>query len=98
MWLSIRKALTNHFGGKLKFLFTFNFFPSVIQEPNSPAGSPPHSPHGNGLDRAPTLRKELPGSSGTGDAPSTPNPRSPTPGKAKDPAQVGQTDSLSLSH
>uniref|UniRef100_A0A8P4G5W4 TLE family member 2, transcriptional corepressor b n=1 Tax=Dicentrarchus labrax TaxID=13489 RepID=A0A8P4G5W4_DICLA len=31
----------------------------VIQEPNSPAGSPPHSPHGNGLDRAPTLRKDL---------------------------------------
>ncbi|MEQ2164244.1 Transducin-like enhancer protein 4, partial [Goodea atripinnis] len=59
-------------------------------EPNSPTGSPPHSPHGNGLDRAPTLRKELPGSSSTGEAPSTPNPRSPTPGKAKDPAQDQQ--------
>ncbi|XP_038571934.1 transducin-like enhancer protein 4 isoform X2 [Micropterus salmoides] len=61
------------------------------EEPNSPAGSPPHSPHGNGLDRAPTLRKELPGSSSTGDAPSTPNPRSPTPGKAKDPAQMDKS-------
>lgn len=61
---------------------------SVLQEPNSPAGSPPHSPHGNGLDRAPSLRKEMPGSSSTGEAPSTPNPRSPTPGKAKDSAQV----------
>ncbi|KAJ4943428.1 hypothetical protein JOQ06_005929, partial [Pogonophryne albipinna] len=54
------------------------------EEPNSPAGSPPHSPHGNGLDRAPTLRKELPGSSSAGEAPS---PRSPTPGKSKDSAQ-----------
>uniref|UniRef100_A0A8C6Q4G9 Uncharacterized protein n=1 Tax=Nothobranchius furzeri TaxID=105023 RepID=A0A8C6Q4G9_NOTFU len=59
-----------------------------MKEPNSPAGSPPHSPHGNGLDRAQTLRKELPGSSSTGEAPSTPNPRSPTPGKTKDSAQV----------
>ncbi|KAF3834842.1 hypothetical protein F7725_027400 [Dissostichus mawsoni] len=57
------------------------------EEPNSPAGSPPHSPHGNGLDRAPTLRKELPGSSSAGEAPSPPNPRSPTPGKSKDSAQ-----------
>ncbi|TKS74555.1 Transducin-like enhancer protein 4 [Collichthys lucidus] len=62
-------------------------------EPNSPVGSPPHSPHGNGLDRAPTLRKELPGSSSTGEAPSTPNPRSPTPGKAKDPAQMDKSQS-----
>uniref|UniRef100_A0A669CG25 Transducin-like enhancer protein 4 n=1 Tax=Oreochromis niloticus TaxID=8128 RepID=A0A669CG25_ORENI len=56
---------------------TLNIFSPlfVAQEPNSPAGSPPHSPHGNGLDRAPTLRKELPGSSSTGEAPSTPNPR-----------------------
>lgn len=69
---------------------TLNIFSPlfVAQEPNSPAGSPPHSPHGNGLDRAPTLRKELPGSSSTGEAPSTPNPRSPTTGKAKDPGQV----------
>ncbi|KAI3368273.1 hypothetical protein L3Q82_007992 [Scortum barcoo] len=63
------------------------------EEPNSPVGSPPHSPHGNGLDRAPTLRKELPGSSSTGEAPSTPNPRSPTPGKAKDPAQMDKSQS-----
>uniref|UniRef100_A0A3B4U2R8 Transducin-like enhancer protein 4 n=1 Tax=Seriola dumerili TaxID=41447 RepID=A0A3B4U2R8_SERDU len=63
------------------------------EEPNSPAGSPPHSPHGNGLDRAPTLRKELPGSSSTGEAPSTPNPRSPTPGKAKDPTQMDKSQS-----
>ncbi|KAA8589961.1 hypothetical protein FQN60_013326, partial [Etheostoma spectabile] len=63
------------------------------EEPNSPVGSPPHSPHGNGLDRAPTLRKELPGSSSTGEAPSTPNPRSPTPGKGKDPAQMDKSQS-----
>ncbi|XP_014843504.1 protein groucho-1 isoform X1 [Poecilia latipinna] len=63
------------------------------EEPNSPTGSPPHSPHGNGLDRAPTLRKELPGSSSAGEAPSTPNPRSPTPGKAKDPAQMDKSQS-----
>ncbi|PWA20856.1 hypothetical protein CCH79_00007197, partial [Gambusia affinis] len=65
----------------------------VVDEPNSPTGSPPHSPHGNGLDRAPTLRKELPGSSSAGEAPSTPNPRSPTPGKAKDPAQMDKSQS-----
>uniref|UniRef100_A0A3P9HRA1 TLE family member 2, transcriptional corepressor b n=1 Tax=Oryzias latipes TaxID=8090 RepID=A0A3P9HRA1_ORYLA len=63
------------------------------EEPNSPAGSPPHSPHGNGLDRAPTLRKELPGSSSTGEAPVTPNPRSPTPGKAKESAQMEKSQS-----
>ncbi|XP_063747597.1 transducin-like enhancer protein 4 isoform X4 [Eleginops maclovinus] len=63
------------------------------EEPNSPAGSPPHSPHGNGLDRAPTLRKELPGSSSAGEAPSTPNPRSPTPGKSKDSAQMDKSQS-----
>uniref|UniRef100_A0A8D3CLP3 TLE family member 2, transcriptional corepressor b n=1 Tax=Scophthalmus maximus TaxID=52904 RepID=A0A8D3CLP3_SCOMX len=71
---------------ELKIPFAF-----VLQEPNSPAGSPPHSPHGNGLDRAPTLRKELPGSSSTGEAPSTPNPRSPTPGKGKDPMDKSQS-------
>lgn len=69
----------------------FNCSVSVIQEPNSPAGSPPHSPHGNGLDRAPSLRKELPGISSAGEGPTTPNPRSPTPGKSKDSVQVGQT-------
>ncbi|KAM7388297.1 hypothetical protein PAMP_024483 [Pampus punctatissimus] len=63
------------------------------EEPNSPAGSPSHSPHGNGLDRAPTLRKELPGSSGTGEGPSTPNPCSPNPGKGKDPAQMDKSQS-----
>ncbi|XP_036824772.1 transducin-like enhancer protein 4 isoform X5 [Oncorhynchus mykiss] len=63
-------------------------------EPTSPAGSPPHSPHGNGLDRAPTLRKELPGSPRSpGEVPSSPLPCSPTPGKAKDPAQVEKSGS-----
>ncbi|XP_041705075.1 transducin-like enhancer protein 4 isoform X3 [Coregonus clupeaformis] len=64
------------------------------EEPTSPAGSPPHSPHGNGLDRAPTLRKELPGSPRSpGVVPSSPLPRSPTPGKAKDPAQMEKSGS-----
>ncbi|XP_071261927.1 transducin-like enhancer protein 4 isoform X3 [Salvelinus alpinus] len=64
------------------------------EEPTSPAGSPPHSPHGNGLDRAPTLRKELPGSPRSpGEVPSSPLPCSPTPGKAKDPAQVEKSGS-----
>uniref|UniRef100_A0A7N5ZRQ5 Groucho/TLE N-terminal Q-rich domain-containing protein n=1 Tax=Anabas testudineus TaxID=64144 RepID=A0A7N5ZRQ5_ANATE len=45
-------------------------------EPNSPVGSPPHSPHGNGLDRAPTLRKELPGSSNTGEMDKSQSPLS----------------------
>ncbi|KAK1897467.1 Transducin-like enhancer protein 4, partial [Dissostichus eleginoides] len=53
------------------------------EEPNSPAGSPPHSPHGNGLDRAPTLRKELPGSSSAGEAPSPPEPPQPHPGEVQ---------------
>uniref|UniRef100_A0A674ML40 Transducin-like enhancer protein 4 n=1 Tax=Takifugu rubripes TaxID=31033 RepID=A0A674ML40_TAKRU len=52
---------------------------SVPQEPNSPAGSPAHSPHGNGLDRAPGLRKEIPGSSKAG--------------KAKDPSQMDKSQS-----
>ncbi|KAM9529404.1 transducin-like enhancer protein 4 isoform 5-T5 [Salvelinus alpinus] len=61
------------------------------EEPTSPAGSPPH---GNGLDRAPTLRKELPGSPRSpGEVPSSPLPCSPTPGKAKDPAQVEKSGS-----
>ncbi|CDQ78802.1 unnamed protein product [Oncorhynchus mykiss] len=64
------------------------------EEPTSPAGSPPHSPHGNGLDRVPTLRKELPGSPRSpGEVPSSPLPCSPTPGKAKDPAQVEKSGS-----
>nr|XP_046208599.1 transducin-like enhancer protein 4 isoform X3 [Oncorhynchus gorbuscha] len=64
------------------------------EEPTSPAGSPPHSPHGNGLDRAPNLRKELPGSPRSpGEVPSSPLPCSPTPGKAKDPAQVEKSGS-----
>uniref|UniRef100_H3DDD6 TLE family member 2, transcriptional corepressor b n=1 Tax=Tetraodon nigroviridis TaxID=99883 RepID=H3DDD6_TETNG len=63
------------------------------EDPNSPAGSPPHSPHGNGLDRAPSLRKEIPGSSKAGEGPSTPNPRSPTPGKSKDSSQMDKSQS-----
>ncbi|XP_077391632.1 transducin-like enhancer protein 4 isoform X3 [Festucalex cinctus] len=63
------------------------------EEPNSPVGSPPHSPRGNGLDRAPALRKELPGSSGPAEAPTTPNPCSPAPGKAKDSAQMDKSQS-----
>ncbi|CAL8308015.1 unnamed protein product [Lota lota] len=62
------------------------------EEPNSPIGSP-RSPHGNGLDRAPTLRKELPGSPGPREPLSSPNPRSPTPGKAKDPGQTDKSQS-----
>ncbi|XP_064791277.1 transducin-like enhancer protein 4 isoform X3 [Oncorhynchus masou masou] len=64
------------------------------EEPTSPVGSPHHSPHGNGLDRAPTLRKELPGSPRSpGEAPSPQPPHSPTPGKAKDPAQMEKSGS-----
>ncbi|XP_045061452.1 transducin-like enhancer protein 4 isoform X3 [Coregonus clupeaformis] len=64
------------------------------EEPTSPVGSPHHSPHGNGLDRAPNLRKELPGSPRSpGEAPSPQPPRSPTPGKAKDPAQMEKSGS-----
>ncbi|XP_058871016.1 transducin-like enhancer protein 1 isoform X4 [Acipenser ruthenus] len=50
------------------------------EEPSSPSGSQPHSPHGNGLDQAPHLRKETP----------TSPPGSPhsTPGKNREPAQV----------
>uniref|UniRef100_A0A3P9A8H4 Groucho/TLE N-terminal Q-rich domain-containing protein n=1 Tax=Esox lucius TaxID=8010 RepID=A0A3P9A8H4_ESOLU len=47
----------------------------LSQEPTSPVGTPPRSPHGNGLDRAPNLRKELPGSPRSpGAAPSSPQP------------------------
>ncbi|XP_041086526.1 transducin-like enhancer protein 4 isoform X3 [Polyodon spathula] len=48
------------------------------EEPSSPSGS--HSPHGNGLDQAPHLRKETP----------TSPPGSPrsTPGKNREPAQL----------
>ncbi|XP_052313058.1 transducin-like enhancer protein 4 isoform X4 [Oncorhynchus keta] len=64
------------------------------EEPTSPVGSPHHSPHGNGLDRAPTLRKELPGSPRSpGEAPSPQPPHSPNPGKAKDPAQMEKSGS-----
>ncbi|KAG7283682.1 hypothetical protein CRUP_020455 [Coryphaenoides rupestris] len=70
--------------------------PPHSYEPNSPAGSP-RSPHGNGLDRAPTLRKELPGSSPGGPreppSSSSPNARSPTPGKPKDPTQMDKSQS-----
>ncbi|KAM9461325.1 transducin-like enhancer protein 4 isoform 5-T5 [Clarias gariepinus] len=57
------------------------------EDPSSPVGSTPHSPHGNGLDRAPTLRKELPRSPSLPPAPSPPD-HSPAPGKSKDLAQV----------
>ncbi|KAL1022968.1 hypothetical protein UPYG_G00034840 [Umbra pygmaea] len=64
------------------------------EEPTSPVSSPPHSPHGNGLDRAPTLRKELPGTPGSpGVAQSSPQPRSPAPGKAKEPALMDKSGS-----
>ncbi|XP_018583682.1 transducin-like enhancer protein 4 isoform X3 [Scleropages formosus] len=62
-------------------------------DPTSPAGSPPNSPHGNGLDRAPTLRKELPRSPSPPNAPGSPPARSPTPSKAKDPAQADKSQS-----
>ncbi|KAJ8419027.1 hypothetical protein AAFF_G00005260 [Aldrovandia affinis] len=65
------------------------------EEPTSPACSPPASPRGNGLDRAPTLRKELPGTPSPPAAPSSSPPHSPTPGKAKDPAQVEKSQSPS---
>ncbi|KPP67030.1 transducin-like enhancer protein 4-like [Scleropages formosus] len=63
------------------------------EDPTSPAGSPPNSPHGNGLDRAPTLRKELPRSPSPPNAPGSPPARSPTPSKAKDPAQADKSQS-----
>ncbi|XP_034149626.1 transducin-like enhancer protein 4 isoform X3 [Esox lucius] len=64
------------------------------EEPTSPVGTPPRSPHGNGLDRAPNLRKELPGSPRSpGAAPSSPQPRSPPVGKAKDSAQMEKSGS-----
>ncbi|KAG2464420.1 transducin-like enhancer protein 4 isoform X1 [Polypterus senegalus] len=51
------------------------------EEPSSPLGSLPHSPHGNGLDKSSLLRKDLPAS------PSSPNsPHSSPPGKIKDAA------------
>ncbi|KTF89264.1 hypothetical protein cypCar_00008401 [Cyprinus carpio] len=62
------------------------------EEPSSPVGSGPLSPHGNGLDRAPTLRKELPGSPSP--PPASP-PHSPPPGKNKDMAQTEKSQSPS---
>ncbi|XP_050951286.1 transducin-like enhancer protein 4 isoform X1 [Labeo rohita] len=62
------------------------------EEPSSPVGSAPLSPHGNGLDRAPTLRKELPGSPSP--PPASP-PHSPPPGKNKDTAQTEKSQSPS---
>ncbi|XP_035379095.1 LOW QUALITY PROTEIN: transducin-like enhancer protein 4 [Electrophorus electricus] len=58
------------------------------EDPSSPVGSTPRSPHGNGLDRVPTLRKELPRS---------PSPTAPSPplGKGKDPAQTDKCQSPS---
>ncbi|KAK3533598.1 hypothetical protein QTP70_023403 [Hemibagrus guttatus] len=64
------------------------------EDPSSPVGSTPHSPHGNGLDRAPTLRKELPRSPSLPPAPSPPD-HSPAPGKSKDPAQSEKCQSPS---
>ncbi|MCJ8737765.1 hypothetical protein PDJAM_G00027810 [Pangasius djambal] len=64
------------------------------EDPSSPVGSTPHSPHGNGLDRAPTLRKELPRSPSLPPAPSPPD-HSPAPGKGKDPAQSEKCQSPS---
>ncbi|KAL4597531.1 transducin-like enhancer protein 4 isoform X1, partial [Arapaima gigas] len=63
------------------------------EEPTSPAGSQPNSPHGNGLDRAPPLRKELPRSPSPPNVPGSPAARSPTPSKAKDPAQADKSQS-----
>ncbi|XP_060797467.1 transducin-like enhancer protein 4 isoform X1 [Neoarius graeffei] len=64
------------------------------EDPSSPVGSTPHSPHGNGLDRAPTLRKELPRSPSLPPVPSPPD-HSPAPGKSKDPAQSEKCQSPS---
>ncbi|XP_069041984.1 transducin-like enhancer protein 4 isoform X2 [Lepisosteus oculatus] len=54
------------------------------EEPVSPPGSRTPSPHGNGLDRPPALRKELPG---TPSPPASPQP-SPPLAKSKEPALV----------
>ncbi|XP_051979713.1 transducin-like enhancer protein 4 isoform X2 [Xyrauchen texanus] len=62
------------------------------EEPSSPIDSTPLSPHGNGLDRAPTLRKELPGSPSP--PPATP-PHSPPPDKNKDTLQREKSQSPS---
>uniref|UniRef100_A0A8C2K5K4 TLE family member 2, transcriptional corepressor b n=1 Tax=Cyprinus carpio TaxID=7962 RepID=A0A8C2K5K4_CYPCA len=73
-------------------LILLNSFTLCFQEPSSPVGSGPLSPHGNGLDRAPTLRKELPGSPSP--PPASP-PHSPPPGKNKDMAQTEKSQSPS---
>ncbi|MBN3315546.1 TLE4 protein, partial [Atractosteus spatula] len=57
------------------------------EEPVSPPGSRTPSPHGNGLDRPPALRKELPG---TPSPPASPQP-SPPLAKSKEPALVLET-------
>ncbi|XP_056303554.1 transducin-like enhancer protein 4 isoform X2 [Danio aesculapii] len=62
------------------------------EEASSPVGSAPLSPHGNGLDRALPLRKELPGSPSP---PAASPPHSPTPGKSKDTAQTEKSQSPS---
>ncbi|KAI4874901.1 hypothetical protein NFI96_007598 [Prochilodus magdalenae] len=66
----------------------------LTQEPSSPVGSTPHSPHGNGLDRAPTLRKELPRSPSLPPSHSPPT-HSPPPSKNKDPTQAEKCQSPS---
>ncbi|XP_073718397.1 transducin-like enhancer protein 4 isoform X1 [Misgurnus anguillicaudatus] len=62
------------------------------EEASSPVGSVPLSPHGNGLDRVPNLRKELPLSPSP--PPTTP-PHSPPPGKSKDTVQTEKSQSPS---
>ncbi|XP_062868394.1 transducin-like enhancer protein 4 isoform X2 [Trichomycterus rosablanca] len=64
------------------------------EDPSSPVGSTSHSPHGNGLDRAPALRKELPRSPSLPSAPSPPA-HSPPLGKSKDLAQSEKCQSPS---
>ncbi|XP_023699533.1 transducin-like enhancer protein 4 isoform X2 [Paramormyrops kingsleyae] len=63
------------------------------EEPISPSESQMNSPHGNGIDRAPTLRKELPRSPSPSDAPSSSPVSSPTPNKTKDPPQAEKAQS-----
>ncbi|TRZ02855.1 hypothetical protein DNTS_026724, partial [Danionella cerebrum] len=60
------------------------------EEASSPVGSAPLSPHGNGLDRAPPSRKEIPASpSPSGGSPS----HSPGPAKNKDMPQAEKSHS-----
>uniref|UniRef100_A0A8C1BBN2 TLE family member 2, transcriptional corepressor b n=1 Tax=Cyprinus carpio carpio TaxID=630221 RepID=A0A8C1BBN2_CYPCA len=69
-------------------LILLNSFTLCFQEPSSPVGSGPLSPHGNGLDRAPTLRKELPGSP-------SPPPASPPHKKSQSPSSKSGNSSPS---